>query len=383
MKLGFDVTPLCVPQSGVGTYTLNLLEQLHQLRDDTVVPVAHRPLLVTRNGMPPAILPSVKTNKTVWMQFLLPFQLRSLGVNIAHFTNSVATLVSTCPTIVTLHDMTLWLYPEHHYRRRLLAMRPFIPLVVRRSAAIVTVSESAKADIIRLLNVPAGKIHVIYEAADPAFRPLPHETVSQVAARHHLPEKYVLYVGTLEPRKNLERLVEAFAGLVQEGHPHHLVLAGQRGWKEAPLFETIERLGINHRVRVLNQLPIHDLVALYNGADLLAFPSLYEGFGLPVIEAMACGTAVLTSRRGSLAEIAGEAAHFVEPTEVDSIQDGLRWLVSDHDYRRSLQTAGRAHATQFAWEKAAVETRQVYERVVQGIHPAQPRQSTHPVNGVR
>lgn len=382
MKLGFDVTPLCVPQSGVGTYTLNLLEQLHLLRDDRVVPVAHRPTVVTRKGIPPAVLPAVQTNKTLWMQLLLPFQLKSLGLNLAHFTNSVAPLVTPCPTIVTLHDMTLWLYPEHHYRRRLMAMRPFIPLVVRRAAAIVAVSESAKADIIRLLNVPAEKIHVIYEAADPAFRPLPPQSVATIRAHHSLPERYILYVGTLEPRKNLERLVEAFAQLVKAGHPHDLVLAGQRGWKEASLFETIERLGIKHRVRVLNQLPIEALVALYNGAEVLAFPSLYEGFGLPVIEAMACGTPVLTSRRGSLAEIAGEAAHFVEPTDVDSIQQGLQKLVTDREYRHHLQTAGLIRASHFAWEKAAMETRQVYERVHHGTQPTKQNQTTPRVNEI-
>jgi glycosyltransferase involved in cell wall biosynthesis len=377
MKLGFDVTPLCVPQSGVGTYTLNLVEQLHRLRDDTVVPLAHRPVMVTRNGMPPAVLPSMQTNKTVWMQMLLPFQLKSLGVHLAHFTNSVAPLVSPCPTIVTLHDMTLWLYPQHHYRRRLLAMRPFIPLVVQRSAAIVTVSESAKADIVRLLKVPIHKVHVVYEAADPAFRPMPPETATRLLARHRLPEQYILYVGTLEPRKNLERLVEAFAALVADGHPHHLILAGQRGWKEAPLFATIERLGVQDRVQVLTHLPIEELVALYNRAELLAFPSLYEGFGLPVIEAMACGTAVLTSRRGSLAEIAGEAAHFVEPREVSSIHEGLQCLLTDHDYRRHLQSTGRIRAATFAWEKTAVETGHLYEQVTLGVHSANAANAAH------
>ncbi len=377
MKIGFDVTPLCVPQSGVGTYTLNLLEQLHRFREDTVLPLAHRPVMVTRKGVPNAVVPPIHTNKSLWMQVLLPFQLRTLGVQLAHFTNSVAPLVSPCPTVVTLHDMTLWLYPQHHYRRRLLAMRPFIPLVVRRAAAIITVSESAKTDIVRVLGVPNDKVHVIYEAADPAFHPLPREVSTSLLTGYAIPERFILYVGTLEPRKNLERLVTAFAALVANGHPHHLILAGQRGWKEESLFATIEQLGIQSRVQVLTHLPIAELVALYNRAELLAFPSLYEGFGLPVIEAMACGTAVLTSRRGSLAEIAGDAAHFVDPTNIESIHEGLQTLVNDHGYRRHLQESGRSRAAMFAWERAAMETRQLYEEVSRGVPSANTTNAAH------
>lgn len=357
------MTPLCVPQSGVGTYTLNLWDHLEAMRPGAVVPFAHRSLVVQQRHLGVPTVPRFSVNKTLWMQLLLPAQMSRKGIDVAHFTNSVASLFSTCPMVTTLHDMTLWLYPQHHYRRRLLAMRPLIPAAARRSAAIITVSESAKADIVNVLGVSPSKVHVIYEAADAAFRPLTVAESESLLRPLHLPERYVLSVGTLEPRKNLERLVEAFAALVRDGYPHHLVFAGQRGWKEASLFAAIERLGLGSRVRFLDFLPLRQLVALYNRAEIMAFPSLYEGFGLPVIEAMACGTAVLTSRRGSLAEIAGEAAHFVEPTSVESIRNGLAAIVDSSDYRFYLQGQGRARAANFSWHAAAAQTWKVYESV--------------------
>lgn len=167
----------------------------------------------------------------------------------------------------------------------------------------------------------------------------------------------MLYVGTIEPRKNLPRLLEAFARLQKNGlTSFDLIFVGQRGWKDAP----VERLGLAGSVRFLEYVPIEDLVALYNLADVLAFPSLYEGFGLPVVEAMACETPVVTSSSGSLGEIAGDAAEFVDPTDVTSIADGLYRVLTCPARRAELRARGLARAAQFTWMAAASQTRALY-----------------------
>lgn len=365
MRIGFDVTSLCVPQSGVGTYTWNLFEHLAGYSGDTVVPLAHRQPNGKMATIPIHGRSRLAGNKTVWMQCVLPLKLARSDLDICHFTNNVAPLWTPRPSIITIHDMTLWLFPEHHYRRRLLAMRPFVPLAARHAKAIITVSHSAKRDIVRVLGVPAQKVHVIYEAPAACFRPLSRDSrTDDLRRRLSLPDRFILYVGTIEPRKNLVRLLEAFAELhIHNEISHHLVFVGQRGWKDNAVFEAVERLGMQSVVHFLGHVPINTLVALYNLADALVFPSLYEGFGLPVVEAMACGTPVITSATGSLGEVAGDAAEFVEPAEVESIAAGIRNVLTSDRRRRELRYRGLAHVRRFDWRNTARETRALYERV--------------------
>ncbi len=367
MRVGFDVTSLCsgLP-SGVATYTSNLFAHLVDLSrrssgDDgnLLVPLAHRPVEDLPGGLYGRHL-----NKTLWMHLVLPGQLARRGVALCHFTNSVASLWTPCPTVVTIHDATLWLFPQHHYVRRLLTMRPFIPPAARRAAAIIAVSETTRRDIVRLFGVPADKVRVIYEAPAPCFRPLERKLVELVRQRYRLPPHFVLYVGTLEPRKNLVRLLKAFARVRKEAAvPHHLVLVGQRGWKSTPIFQAIQCLGLTKVVHVLGYVPTSDLVALYNAADVFVFPSVYEGFGLPVVEAMACGAPVLASRAGAIAEVAGEAAELVDPLCVEAMAAGLRRLLTDPAWRTELRQRGLARARAFSWSKAAEETWAVYREI--------------------
>ncbi|MDQ4077659.1 MAG: glycosyltransferase family 4 protein [Chloroflexota bacterium] len=372
MRIGFDITPLSVPQSGVGTYALNLYEHLIQESNDQILPLIHRPLYhdgtIPQGCISPPGLAKRGMNKTLWMQAILPWQLIWQQVNVSHFTNSVAPLFVPGVSIVTIHDMTLWLFPQHHYRRRLLAMRPFIPLAARRAAAIVTVSHSAKEDIVRILGVPPEKVAVVYEAPPPAFRPLLcNDILDHIRQKYHLPSRFILYVGTIEPRKNLVRLLEAFALLRQRTSiSHALLFVGSRGWKDEAVFAAVERFALDGAVAFINHVPTSDLVALYNLADALAFPSLYEGFGLPVVEAMACGTPVITSANGSLGEVAGDAAQFVEPTDVNSITDGLEQVLTSPTRQQELREHGLAHVSAFTWKATATHTRELYAAVAGG-----------------
>lgn len=370
MRLGFDLTPLCNPPTGVGMYTAQLYAHLPAVWPGDIRALAHRHQ-IWHNGSPPEVsvdvAPPWPMNKTLWMQTVLPWQLAKERITLAHFTNSVAPLRAPCPFVITVHDMSLWLYPQFHYSRRLIAMRPLIPLVARRAQAVIAVSHSARADILHILRLPPERVHVIYEAPAPQFRPLPPGPwARRVRRRYGLPEHYILYVGTIEPRKNLVRLLHAFLRLREEhGLPHALFLVGQRGWKDGDIFATMTRLGLERAVRYLGYVPQDDLVALYNLADVFVFPSLYEGFGLPVVEAMACGTPVVTSNRGALAEITGDAAEHVDPTSVESIAAGMARVLLDEDRAQDLRARGQARARRFTWEQTAHQTAALYQRILQ------------------
>jgi glycosyltransferase involved in cell wall biosynthesis len=348
MRVGFDITPLSLPRSGIGTYTANLFEHLQDYAE--VIP-----------------LTPLRMNKTVWMQVALPLQSRQLRLDVCHFPNNVGSLMMRCPTVITIHDTTLWKFPNFHYAKRLVSMRPFIPLAARRAAAIITVSHSAKQDIIDTLHIPASKVHVIYEAAATAFCPLPeNEAWGRVGDCYQLPEKFVVFIGTLEPRKNLLSLLKAFSALHRDGLiSHHLLLIGATGWKTKDIFETIKAYQLEDVVRHLGYVPQPDLVALLNLADAMIFPSFYEGFGLPVVEAMACGTPVVTTRCGALAEVAGEAAEFVEPANIDSIAQGLYRVLTNPVRQQELRAAGFVNASQFNWRLTAEQTLNVYHDVMQ------------------
>jgi glycosyltransferase involved in cell wall biosynthesis len=362
MRIGFDVSPLSVPKSGVGTYTSNLMEKLSSRPADEIVPLAPSPLrLGTRHSTRRW---SLRLNKTLWMQMALPLHLARLGLDVCHFTNSVAPLWTPCPNVITIHDMTLWLYPQYHYRARLLAMRPIIPLAARRAHTIIAVSNSTKRDIVRILGVPESKVHVVHEAPSDAFRPLPEPEVDALLRRYQLPRPFVLFVGTIEPRKNLVRLLQAFERLRHTRCvPHHLVFVGQRGWKDEEIFSTVDRLELAPEVRFLGYVPQPELVGLYNQADALVFPSNYEGFGLPVLEAMACGTPVVTARNSSLEEVARDAAEYVDASSVESIADGLRHVLVNGDRRAELRSKGLTRVGSFTWAEAAAKTRRLYERM--------------------
>ena len=357
MRIGFDATPLIAPYSGVGTYAANLLRALQMESQEKIVILAPP----STNGWYRPI-----SNKTLWMQLVLPYEISCLGLDICHFTNFVAPLGCPCPTVITIHDMTLWKFPELHPTRRLAAMRPIIPLAARHASAVIAVSESAKADIVSILDIDPDKVYVVYEAPAKHFHPInDEEHLIQIRTRYHLTDPFILYVGTLEPRKNIVRLLEAFAELRQLGTvPHHFVIIGNRGWKDSPIFGAVERLNISSYVRFIGQIPVEDLAALYNLAEAFVFPSLYEGFGLPVIEAMACGAPVITSRRGSLQEIANDAAEFIDPIDVQSIKQGLLRVLCDSSYAHELSQRGLQRAAQFCWSDAADQTRRIYRNVL-------------------
>lgn len=371
MRIGFDGTPLLGQRSGVGYYTGNLLSALMEIQPEwEYLLYSNRPL----NGIEPPLPHAHKVDQLyfppsrwLWMQTILPGTIHNSRPNLCHFTNALAPIWQPAPFVLTIHDASLFVYGHYHPRARHLTMRLTLPMVARRADAIITVSEHSRQDLIRVLGLEPDKIHVVYEAAGRMFRPVTDPSRLQALRRKYkLPSCFMLYVGTLEPRKNLLRLLRAVKQVRDEGLPHQLVLAGAMGWMMETFHEEVRALGLEDAVHYLGYIPSEDLPALFSLATVFAFPSLYEGFGLPPLEAMACGTPVLTSNRSSLAEICGDAAYLVDPQDEQAIAAGLSHLLRDEDLRRSLRNKGFERVSRFSWQRAARETTAVYERVLQG-----------------
>jgi alpha-1,3-rhamnosyl/mannosyltransferase len=267
--------------------------------------------------------------------------------------------------VVTIHDMTLSLMPRYHPLRKQLLIRPVVALTARRASRIITVSEHARRDIVRLLRVAPERVCVTSEAADPIFRPVDAHEQARVRLAHGIRGPYLLFVGTIEPRKNLARLVAAWARLrAERAIPHQLVLVGARGWYDQPIFEQVARCGFADQVIFTGYVPRADLPGLYSGADAFVLPSLAEGFGLPLIEALACGTPALISATPALLEVADGAALSVDPLRIGAIAVGLERIVSDPQLRGYLHEQGLRRAAEFSWQRTANLTLGVYQEAL-------------------
>jgi glycosyltransferase involved in cell wall biosynthesis len=303
----------------------------------------------------------------LWLLAYLPVRLRRLRTDVYHGTAVFLPHVKLgYRTVVTIHDLVSFLFPETVPRKYSLYMRLMTRLATRSADRIIAVSQATKTDLERTLHVPAAKIVVIHEAVGPEFgRPLAPEAVTAVVRRYGLRRPYCLFVGNLEPRKNLPGLIEAFAEvrrrLAGSAHPPQLVLAGTRAWLHSPIFRAVEAHGLGDDVVFTDYVPIADLPALYAGATCFVFPSLYEGFGLPVLEAMAAGAPVVAARAGSIPEVAGDAALLVDARVPTELATAIETLLTDAALRERLVARGRVRAGAFGWETVARQTLAVYE----------------------
>lgn len=299
--------------------------------------------------------------RILWEQLVLPALLARGDWELLHAMAFAAPLAARLPVVVTVYDLSFVRYPEAFRAANRAYLRLFTYLTCRRAAGILAISQAARADLIRLWRLPAERIAVAYPGVDPRFRPLPVEEVAAFRARRGLPERFILYVGTLEPRKNLGVLLEAVARL---SPPVPLVLVGGRGWKPTflPRLQALEREG---RARWIGFVPDAELPLWYNAATLFAYPSRYEGFGMPPLEAMACGTPVIAARASSLPEVVGEAGMLVDPDDEEGWAEGIRALLRDTALREALRARGLARARRFTWEATAAATVDLYNKIVQ------------------
>ncbi len=297
---------------------------------------------------------------SVHLDVLLP-----RGTRLFHATEHLLLPLRHVPTVLTVHDLIFERYPRYHKRLNYLFLTRAMPLFVRKATAIIAVSHATRRDLERFYRVPGEKIRVIYEAPAPHFRPPPAEAVRRVREKYGLPERYLLTVGTLEPRKNLIRLLEVFERVHGEGGVDGLVIVGARGWLYDAFFRRLDASPVRDRVVLPGYVPDADLPALYAGSTLFVLPSLYEGFGLPLLEAMASGAAVVASRTGALPEVGGNAARYFDPENPEEMAHVIARCLRDEDLRDAMRVAGREQVARFSWERTAQETAQLYQEVME------------------
>lgn len=308
--------------------------------------------------------------RIAWEQLLQPPAVVLRGLDVLHSLSYVQPVLSTSRSVVTMLDLSFVRMPEAFNPWNRVYLTTMARLSARRCDRIIAISESTRQDIIRFFHVPPSKVEVIYCGVDSQYRPVEDKAaVERFRLARGLPERFLLYLGTLEPRKNVERLVEAFARVrAERGSSHKLVLGGARGWLYDHIFSRVHELGLGEDVVFAGYVPDDELPLWYNAADVFIYPSLYEGFGLPPLEAMACGTPVVTTSVSSLPEVAGAAALMVDPLDVDDLASAIVRVLDDPTLRQRLSTAGPQQAARFRWADAAERTMKVYRKV--GSHTA-------------
>ena len=367
MRIGINALFLGRPGTGSGQYTHNLLGALARVNS------TNEYLLFSPGATPsiPNIQYPISNRAKLWFeQVSFPRACRHL--DLAHVPYFASPLFPTVPTVVTVHDLIPLLLPA--YRGSLLA-RLYTRLVAtaaRKAEAIITVSQASQRDIVRYLHIPPERIHVTYEAVGEAFRPVEGEAqLAAIRQKYALPERYLLYLGGFDQRKNLSALLRAFALLVNKQRRARLVVAGRLPGRDSPLFpdprRLVRELGVEERVTFTGWVPEGDKPALLSGATAFVFPSLYEGFGLPPLEAMACGTPVIASNRSSLPEVVGEGGILVEPTDAKALAEAMEVLLIDDVLRAELRQRALAQAAKFSWKQTALETLAVYRKVARDV----------------
>jgi glycosyltransferase involved in cell wall biosynthesis len=367
VRIGIDARKL--HDFGIGTYIRNLLKQLARLDHDTEFVVfcqpADRAALVSL-GENFRTVGETAANYSLSEQVKIPLAVKRERLDLFHAPHYVLPPLVPCRSVVTIHDCIHLMFPQYlpnHFA--LWYARAAIALAARRADRVLTVSESSKRDILRYVDIAPDKIDVIYNAYDERFGVEPREEdIVRVRERYQLQDEFVLYAGNVKPHKNLERLIAAFDIVRSGGFDHlKLVLIGDEISKYAALRRAVHQHQLHKYVRFLGYLPEETLAVMYRLAGVFVFPSLYEGFGLPPLEAMASGTPVVTSNVSSLPEVTGDASMLVDPLSPRSIADGIVAVLSDGDLRRSLRRKGLARARQFSWEHSIGRVREIYGQV--------------------
>ncbi|MEZ4645281.1 MAG: glycosyltransferase family 1 protein [Chloroflexota bacterium] len=299
-----------------------------------------------------------------WEQTTWPLLAARQRLDLLHSMAFVTPLLTSIPAVVTVYDLSFIHYPDRFPTLQRLYLTSQTRRSCRSARRVITISESSRQDVHQFFGVPLANIDVVVPGVDTMYRPLPPSEVAAFRQQQGLPERFVLHVGTLQPRKNIPVLLEAMALLPDETP---LILVGGKGWLYDEIFARITQLGLQKRVRFTGYVADADLPLWYNAATLLAFPSVYEGFGLPVVEAMACGTPVVASQVSSIPEAAGDAGMLFDPHDKHQLAQAITAVLSNPDLAATMREQGRQQASRFSWERAGQETAVVYQRALRNV----------------
>jgi glycosyltransferase involved in cell wall biosynthesis len=366
MKVAIDAQALGTQGGGDETYMRNVIRGLA-----AVDPGGDYTLYFAR-PLPDLRIPGTERMRRVVVPHKLfrrtpvaiPLRAAREHIDVIH-TQYASPPFSIVPVVVSIHDISYERYPQWFTHADLLHMRAFVGPTARRAAVVLTLSEFSKDNIVRRYCVPPDRVVVTHCAADPVFRPL-HDAgrLAEVRDRYGTGEHYILCVGNLQPRKNLVTLIQAYVRLRQaDATRHKLVLVGRKGWLYDDIFAAARDSGYADELVFTDYVPDEDLVALYNAAGLFVYPSLFEGFGIPPLEAMACGTPTITSNTSALPEVVGDAALTIDPLDVEELARAMRAVLDDNALQERLSARGLQRAATFSWEATARTILDVYHRV--------------------
>lgn len=372
MIIGIDGNEANVEKKvGVSEFAYELLLQFALRKSESQqyrVYLKQKPLI----GMPPESKNFRYTTfgpGKLWTQFALPLNLflKRNRPNVFFTPSHYAPRFSPVPTVISIMDVSYLLFPELFRKSDLYQLQRWTKYSVEKSKKVITISNSSKNDIIKAYNLSPGRVSVVYPGIKRFDDLTPHiYSMSELQTQYGLSDKYLLFVGTLQPRKNISRLIEAFARLLKETNAkdvNQLVIVGKKGWLYEEILAAPKKFGIEQEVKFLDFVPDKDLPLLYKNALCFVCPSLYEGFGLPILEAMRYGCPVITSNVSSLPEAGGDACLYVDPTDVNDITEKIKKVLKDKKLREKMIERGREQVKKFSWEKAAKETLEILESV--------------------
>ena len=369
MKVCLDLTPALHNTAGTGRYVRELARALIDLgHGEQLSFFCVDPEGGAGNGMPSSVpRVTIRCSKRVWSvaaalssYFGIPMDHFVGGGDVFHATWHLLPRLRDPVSVMTLYDLSFALFPETHLRVLRWSSNVLVPRFLRTCDRVIAISESTKRDAVRLYGIPEDKIIVIHLAAEDRFRPAAPGRVAEVRDRFGLPPRFLLYVGTIEPRKNLDALLGALLRLKGQRREVPLVVAGRLGWLYDGFLTKIRSLGLENLVLLPGFVPDDDLPALYTAAEAFVYPSMYEGFGIPVLEAMGCGTPVLCSNASSLPEVAGDGGILLPPGDPAAWAEAISRLMESTALRGELRERGFRQASRFRWEETARRTWEVY-----------------------